>query len=98
VKCYEDVVVIAEVSAVEKDAQQLKYFARDVGNVRVGWRGKGEKTKETLELVKVEQLGPAALAEVRAAALKLEQSAYATSKNVYAKTPPLEPAPGPQGQ
>jgi hypothetical protein len=92
------VVVIAEVSAVEKDAQQLKYFARDVGNIRVGWRGKGEKTKETLELVKFEQLGPAALAEVRAAALRLEQSAYSTSKNVYAKTLPLEPAPSRQGE
>ncbi len=97
VKCYEDVVVIAEVSGAEKDAQQLKYFARDVGNIRVGWRGKGEKTKETLELVTVEQLSAAALAEVRAAALKLEQSAYATSKNVYAKTPPLEPATSAQG-
>jgi hypothetical protein len=98
VKCYEDVVVIAEVSGAEKDAQQLKYFARDVGNIRVGWRGQGEKTKETLELVKVEQLSGAALAEVRAAALALEKSAYATSKDVYAKTPPLEPAPGARGE
>lgn len=98
VKCYEDVVVIAEVSGAEKDAQQLKYFARDVGNVRVGWKGAGEKTKETLELTKVEQLSAAALAEVRAEALKLEKSAYSTSKNVYAKTAPLEPAPSAQGE
>jgi hypothetical protein len=98
VKCYEDVVVIAEVSGAEKDAQQLKHFARDVGNIRVGWKGKGETTKETLELVKVEQLSSAALAEVRAAALKLEKSAYSTSKNVYAKTSPLEPAPSAQGE
>jgi hypothetical protein len=97
VKCYEDVVVIAEVSGAEKDAQQLKSFARDVGNIHVGWRGKGEKTKETLDLVTVEQLGAAALAEVRAAALKLETSAYATSKNVYGKTSPLESLPA-QGE
>ena len=98
VKCYDDVVVIAEVSGAEKDAQQLKHFARDVGNIRVGWRGTGEKTKETLELVKVEQMSPAAMAEVRAEALKLEKSAYSTSKNVYAKTSPLEPAPSAQGE
>ncbi len=90
VKCYEDVLVIAEVSGAEKDAQQLKHFARGVGNISVTWRGKGEKTKETLDLVKVEQLGPAALAEVRAAALKLEKSAYKVSKNVYGQTLPAE--------
>jgi hypothetical protein len=89
---YDDVLVIAEVSGAEKDAQQLKYFARGVGNVGVAWRGKGEKTKETLELVKVERLSPEALAEVRAKALLLEKSAYKISKSVYAHTPPLKPA------
>jgi len=98
VKCYEDVLVIAEVSGAEQDAQQLKYFAPGVGNLRIGWRGKGEKTKETLELVKVELLGPAALAEARAAALKLEKSAYSRSKSVYTKTPPAEPVPGGHGE
>jgi len=88
--CYEDVLVIAETSQSEPDAQQLKYFARGVGNVRVGWRGAGEKTKETLELVRVEQLDAAALAEARARALELEQSAYQRSKTVYAHTPPAE--------
>jgi hypothetical protein len=61
-----------------------------VGNVRVGWRGKGEKTRESLELVKVEPLGPEALADVRAKALELEKSAYKRSKSVYAHTPPAE--------
>jgi hypothetical protein len=90
---YEDVLVIAETSQSEPDAQQLKYYARGVGNVRVGWRGAGEKTKETLELVKVEQLGPEALAEARAEALKLEKSAYKNSKDVYAQTQPAEHTP-----
>jgi hypothetical protein len=93
VKCYEDVLVIAETSESEADAQQLKYYARGVGNVRVGWRGGGEPTKETLELVKVEQLDATALAEVRAKALELERSAYQHSKSVYARTPPAERAP-----
>jgi len=97
-RCYEDVVVVAETSKAEPDAHQLKYYARGVGNVRVGWRGKGEKTKETLELVKVEPLGPEALAEVRAKALELEKSAYKRSRNVYARTPPAAHAPVAQGQ
>ncbi len=90
VRCFEDVVVIAETSQSEPDAQQLKYYARGVGNVRVGWRGAGEKTKETLELVRVEQLDATALAEVRARALDLERNAYQRSKAVYGQTPPAE--------
>jgi hypothetical protein len=95
---YEDVLVIAETSASEPDAQQLKYYARGVGNVRVGWRGAGEKTKETLELTKVEALDAKALALVRASALKMEKGAYTRSKNVYARTPPAEPAAAANGK
>jgi hypothetical protein len=93
VKCYEDVLVVAETSQSEVDAQQLKFYARGVGNVRVGWRGKGEKTKETLELVKVEQLDAKGLADVRAKALALEKNGYKNSKTVYALTPPAEFTP-----
>jgi hypothetical protein len=89
-RCYEDVLVIAETSGSEPNAQQLKYYARGVGNVRVGWRGAGEKTKETLELVRIEQLDAAALAEVRVKALELERNAYQRSKTVYAHTPPAQ--------
>jgi hypothetical protein len=92
VDCYEDVLVIAETSLAEPDAQQHKYYARGVGNVRVGWAGEGEQTKETLELVELAQLSAEALAEVRAKALELEQSAYQNSEEIYAHTPPLEQA------
>jgi hypothetical protein len=92
--CYEDVVVIAETSAQEPDAQQLKYYARGVGNVKVGWRGAGEKTKETLELTKLERLDDAALAAVRAKALAMERDAYTRSPGVYGKTPPAEQTAG----
>ena len=87
---YEDVLVIAETSASEPGAEQLKYFSRGVGNIRVGWKGEGEKTKEVLELTKIEQLDAKALAAVRAEALKLEKSALKHSK-MYAQTSPLEP-------
>lgn len=88
--CYEDVLVIAESSQSEPDAQQLKYYAPGVGNIQVGWRGAEEKTKETLELVELNQLSPQAMEEVRAKALELEKSAYETSKDVYAYTSPAE--------
>jgi len=97
-KCYEDVLVINETTEQEPGAHQHKYHARGVGVVRVGWGGEGEKTKETLELVKVVQLGPQALAAVRAEALKLETRAYKISKNVYVHTPPAEHTPGAKGQ
>jgi hypothetical protein len=46
---YSDVLVIKESSREEgEDAYQLKYYAPGVGNVRVGWGGKKEKSKETL--------------------------------------------------
>lgn len=88
--CYEDVLVIEEFSREEPNAFQLKYYARGVGNVRVGWKG-ADATKETLELVDFVQLSPEALAEVRAQALELERRAYEISKEVYDQTPPVEP-------
>jgi len=97
-KCYEDVLVIDETTKQEPGAHQHKYHALGVGVVRVGWGGEGEKTKETLELVKVVQLGSQALAAVRAEALKLETRAYKISKNVYVHTPPAEQTPGATGQ
>lgn len=88
--CYDDVLVIVETSASEPDAQQLKYYARGVGHMLVGWKGEGEKSKETLELVELVQLSPEDLEEARAQALELEKSAYENSKDVYAHTPPAE--------
>ena len=67
-----------------------------VGNVRVGWRGADEQ-QETLMLVDFVQLGPEALAEVRAGALELEKRAYAISKDVYGHTPPAEHTLGAEG-
>ena len=84
--CYNDVLVIAESSKKEgPNAQQLKYYAPGVGYVRVGWKGKGEKLKETLELTEVVKLSPDALAKARAEALDIEKRAYR-----YGRTPPAE--------
>jgi len=93
VRCYEDVLVVAESSKSEPDAEQLKHYARGVGKVKVGWRGQGEKLQEVLELAEVSQLDPPALAKARAGALKLEKSALKISKDVYGRTAPIEPMP-----
>lgn len=84
--CYKDVLVIAESSKSEApDAQQLKYYAPGVGYVRVGWRGKGENRRETLELTEIVKLTPDSLAKARAEALEIERRAY-----LYGRTPPAE--------
>jgi len=88
---YRDVLVIKESAPGEQDAEQLKFYAPGVGNVRTGWTGTGAKATETLELVSVEQLDSKALADTRAKALKLEQSAFRHNKGVYAKSQALTP-------
>jgi hypothetical protein len=91
--CYQDVLVMEEWDQADPAARQLKYYAPGVGNVRVGWTGRDEE-KEVLVLSKIIRLSPAAVAEARKQALKLEQRAYKVNKAVYAHTPPAEPAPG----
>jgi hypothetical protein len=86
--CYQNVLVTGEFNPGEPGTQ-LKYYAPGVGNVRVGYTGK-DASKETLVLAKVVNLSAPDLAKVRAAALKLEQSAYKVSKAVYGRTPPAE--------
>jgi hypothetical protein len=90
-KRYTDVLVIKETSIDEEaiDAAQLKYYAAGIGNIKVGWMGTGEKTKEVLDLSKVEQLDAQELAAVRAKAFALEKSGYRRSKNVYGRTAPM---------
>ena len=85
--CFEDVLVIDEFEPTKPGAHQLKYYARGVGNVRVGWRGK-DPDREVLVLDKVVHLSPEAMATARAKALELETRAY-----VYGLTPPAEQRP-----
>jgi hypothetical protein len=92
VRCYFDVLVIEEFSADEPDAFQLKYYASDVGNVRVGWAGAKEQEHEVLELVKNVRLDAQALAKVRQEVLAMEKHAYQVSKDVYGTTAPMQTA------
>ena len=85
--CYDHVLIVGESSKDEPDAVQYKYYAAGVGNVQVGFGG-DDPTQETLELVDAAQLSPEELEVARAEALKLEQSAYDHSKDVYGHTAP----------
>jgi hypothetical protein len=89
---YKDVLVTEEFNQEEPNAFQLKFYARGVGNVLVGWRG-ADAQQEALELVDIVQLDPKALAEARAEALELETRAY-----MYGQTPPAGYTPGTEGQ
>jgi len=86
--CYEDVLVIDEFNRDEPDAHQLKYYAVDVGNVRVGWAGAREDEQEVLELVQLEQISAQELARVRQQVLRQDARGYENSPDLYALTPP----------
>ena len=85
--CYEDVLITEEFSQSEPNAFQVKYYAPEVGNIKVGWRG-DDATHEELELTEINILTPEELADVRAKALELEAHAYEISKEVYEQTAP----------
>ena len=87
--CYTDVLVLAESSLDETDIYQIKYYARGIGEVRVGWRGPAS-TAEELELAQHAQLTSEELTAVRAEALALEAHAYEISPDIYGKTAPSQ--------
>ena len=91
VKCYNNVLVIEEFENGVPGVFHLKYYAPKVGLVKVGWRGANEVEKETLELVKRQQLSSKELAKARKSALKLDTRAYKRSGEVYGKTPRAKP-------
>jgi hypothetical protein len=92
-RCFSRVVLVDEFNPDQPGKHQLKYYAPGVGNVRVGWSGTKEDSKETLVLVSLERVGPRTLAKARAGALALEQSAYKTTRSIYGRTAPAEITP-----
>ncbi|WP_051325033.1 hypothetical protein [Candidatus Solirubrobacter pratensis] len=86
--CYDHVLVTDEWNPTEHGAHERKYYARGVGNVRVGFAG--GKERESLALRRVRRLGPAALARARARVLALDRRAYRVNARVYGRTLPAE--------
>lgn len=88
IACFGNVVIVDEFNPDEPDSFQLKYYAPGFGNVRVGWRGSKDESKETLVLTKIAALNKTERASARRGALKLEANAYRIRKGVYGGTPP----------
>lgn len=88
VGCFDGVMVAREFSRSEPGAYQLKFYAPDVGNVRVSWGGPNEHEHEVLVLTSRMMLDPDALAEVRNAARAQETDAYRLSPALYGGTQP----------
>jgi hypothetical protein len=90
---FDDVMVIEEWDQeTPRGVFQLKYYARGVGVVRIGFRGP-DPEQEEMELVRVEQLDAEELAKARAVAQKIEERAY-----VYGSTAPLETISAPEAR
>jgi hypothetical protein len=89
-RCFKSVLVTREFETGKPDSYQEKYYARGVGNVRVGWAGSKDKDREVLVLIKRVLGGPAQLGGFRAGALSLERHAYKVSKDVYGRTAPAQ--------
>jgi hypothetical protein len=90
--CYEDVLLTQEWDEADPAAKQLKYYAPDVGNVRIGWSGKDEE-KETMVLTRLGHLDAGELAQAREEATKLERNAFKVLKDLFGKTEPAQHTP-----
>jgi hypothetical protein len=88
--CYSDVLVIDEFNPEDPGAHQLKYYARGIGGVRVGWRGANEEEREVLVLVSLEHLSLSEMDELRRTVLAQEARAYRLSPDVYGTTQPID--------
>lgn len=86
--CYDDVLVTEEFEPMKPGAFQLKFYAPDVGYVRVGWRGAKEREREVLVLTQIRHLDAVQMEDVRAEAFAMEARA-----SVYGMTDPAEPRP-----
>jgi hypothetical protein len=85
--CYRDVLVNEEWAPGEKGAHQLKYYAPNVGLVRVGYKGRVTDA-ERLVLVGVTRLGARARARVTKAVLEMDRRGKRVSPKVYGLTAP----------
>jgi hypothetical protein len=86
--CFGDVAVVEEWSPLDPGAFQRKYYAPWVGNISIG--AVNDPEGETLVLADKKKLGLAALRQVRAEVLKIDERAYLVS-DVYRETDPAQP-------
>ena len=83
VDCFDDVLVTDEFEPRKPGAHQLKYYARDIGNIRTGWRG-SDPDREVLVLAK------SSISDRRGWRQE-PRGACARESTVYGRTGPAEP-------
>jgi hypothetical protein len=83
--CFRNVLVNAEWTPEEPGSRQLKYYARGLGSIRVGFTSGAQKEK--LVLASAGRVGRAELARLRAGALELDKRGYRVSPKLYGRTP-----------
>jgi hypothetical protein len=86
--CFRNVLVNAEWTPEEPGARQLKYYARGVGTIRVGFTS-GEQ-REQLVLAGATRVSGMELARLRRGALELDRRGYRVSPKLYGRTPRAE--------
>jgi len=86
VGCFHDVMLVDEYGPYDlAGGHQRKYYAKGVGNIRIG--AVNDPEGETLVMTRRKQLTPEELATVRQAVLALDQRGYIFS-DVYSRTQP----------
>jgi hypothetical protein len=90
--CYRNVLLTDEWNPAEPGAHQRKYYARGVGNIRVGAAG-DDPEGEVLVLHEVRHLSRGARIWVRQQVLKIDQRAYGVRPDVYGHTSRAERGP-----
>lgn len=86
---FTDVMAVREYEPLAPGVSQLKYYAKGVGTVGVGWMGEKDEEREEMRLTKNVMLSPAEMAEVRNAVRGNEKRAY-----MYSLTEPATPIGG----
>jgi hypothetical protein len=84
--CYRDVLETEEGDPTDPSSHQFKYYAPGLGNIKVGFAGRGEQ--EALALVSVTRLRPSERRAVDRAVLAIDRRGYRISPRVYGRTAP----------
>jgi hypothetical protein len=87
-KCFDDVLIVREGKESAPD-DELKYYARDVGQID-NVPQTDSHNKDIEQLVNLTQLSPKALAEASAEALRLDRSAMRHARSTFGRFPPAK--------
>jgi hypothetical protein len=87
-KCFDDVLIVREGKESNPD-NELKYYARDVGQID-NVPQTASRHKDIEQLVNLTELSPKALAEASAEALRLDRNATKESRGTFGKSPPAK--------